>query len=87
MLHLGGRPIFSLMPRWLGQFLLTIGIMFFLVLGFILIAGGGTLFEYPPAYAGFLILIIEMLAAISIAAALTAIFANLNQMKTESNEI
>jgi hypothetical protein len=63
------------------------GLGFFLLLGFLLMAGGGALFEYPPAYAGILILIVETLAAISIAAALTAIFANLNQMKEEPNEI
>ncbi len=88
LLHLGGRPVFSVIPRWLGQLLLTVGLVFFLVLGFLLMAGGGALFEYPPAHAGVLILIVETLAAISIAAALTAIFANLNQMKKEEpNEI
>jgi uncharacterized MnhB-related membrane protein len=88
LLHLGGRPVFSLIPRWLGQLLLTLGLVFFLILGFLFMTGGATLFEYPPAYAGVLILIIETLAAISIAAALTAIFANLNQMKKdESNKI
>jgi uncharacterized MnhB-related membrane protein len=87
LLHLGGRPVFSVMPRWLGQLLLTIGLVFFLILGFLFLAGGAALFEYPPAYAGVLILIVETLAAISIAAALTAIFANLNQVnKEESNE-
>ena len=88
LLHLGGRPVFSMIPRWLGQLLLTVGLGFFLILGFFLLAGGATLFEYPQAYAGVLILIVETLAAISIAAALTAIFANLNQMtKEEPNEI
>lgn len=88
LLHLGGRPVFSWIPRWLGQVLLTIGLIFFLVLGFLFIADGATLFEYPPAYAGVLILIVETFAAISIAAALIAIFANLNQMKKEkSSEI
>jgi uncharacterized MnhB-related membrane protein len=83
LLHLGGSPVFPMIPRWLGQFLLTVGLGFFLVLGFLFMAGGGALFEYPPAHAGVLILIVETLAAISIAAALTAIFANLNQMKKE----
>jgi hypothetical protein len=88
LLHLGGRPVFSMIPRWLGQLLLTMGLVFFLILGFLFMAGGATLFEYPPAYAGVLILLVETLAAISIAAALTAIFANLNQMtKEEPNEI
>jgi uncharacterized MnhB-related membrane protein len=88
LLHLGGKPVFSMIPRWLGQLLLTLGLVFFLILGFFLLAGGATLFEYPPAHAGVLILIVETLAAISIAAALTAIFANLNQMnKEESNPI
>ena len=87
MLHLGGRPVFAVIPRWLLQLILTAGLGFFLVLGFIFMAGGGALFEYPPAHAGILILIVETLAAISIAAALTAIFVNLNQMKEEPNEI
>jgi hypothetical protein len=83
LLHLGGRPVFSMIPRWLGLLLLTVGLVFFVLLGFLIMAGGGALFEYPPAHAGVLILIVETLAAISIAAALTAIFANLNQMKKE----
>jgi len=87
LLHLGGRPVFSAIPRWLSQLLLTMGLGFFLVLGFLLIARGGALFEYPQKSAGFLILIIETLAAVSIAAALTAIFANLNQMNKEPDKI
>ncbi|MFW5753640.1 MAG: hydrogenase subunit MbhD domain-containing protein [Marinilabiliaceae bacterium] len=88
LLHLGGRPVISMMPRWLRQLLLTMGLGFFLILGFLLLAGGAALFEYPPAYAGVLILTIETLAAISIAVALTAMFAHLNQVKKkESNEI
>jgi uncharacterized MnhB-related membrane protein len=85
LLHLGGWQIFAVIPRWLRQLLLTAGLGFFLMLGFLLMAGGGALFEYPPAYAGILILIVETLAAIGIAAALTAIFANLNQMKERQN--
>ncbi len=87
LLHLGGWPVFPVIPRWLRQLLLTMGLIFFLVLGFLLMAGGGTMFEYPSAYAGILILIVETLAAISIAAALAAMFVNLNQMKEESDEI
>ncbi len=87
LLHLGGWPFIALMPRWLGQLLLTVGLGFFLVLGFLFMAAGGALFEYPPAYAGILILIIETLAAISIAAALSAIFALLNQIGEEADEI
>ena len=87
LLHLGGKPVFAMIPRWLRQLILTMGLGFFLLLGFLFMARGAALFEYPPAYAGMLILIIETLAAISIAAALTAIFANLNQMREEPNEI
>ncbi len=88
LLHLGGKSVLSVMPGWLLNLLLTIGIIFFFVLGFILMAGGAALFEYPSAHAGVLILIIETLAAISIATILTAIFSNLNQEnKAESNEI
>jgi uncharacterized MnhB-related membrane protein len=85
LLHMGGWPVFGVMPRWLRQLLLTVGLGFFLVLGLLFVAAGNTLFEYPPAYAGILILIVETLAAISIAAALSAIFAYLNQMGEESN--
>ena len=85
-LHLGGKLVFSVIPRWLGQILLTLGLGFFLILGFLFMAGGTALLQYPPAYAGVLILIIETLAAISIATILTAIFAQLNQAyKEESN--
>jgi uncharacterized MnhB-related membrane protein len=87
LLHLGGWPVFAVIPRWLRQLLLTVGLGFFLLLGFLFMAGGGALFEYPPAYAGILILVVETLAAISIAVALTAIFAFLNQMKEEPKEI
>jgi uncharacterized MnhB-related membrane protein len=86
LLHLGGRSVMEEIPHWLRQLILTMGILFFLVMGFLFVAGGGALFEYPPAYAGILILIIETLAAISIAAALTSMFASLNQMKKEANE-
>lgn len=87
LLHLGGRPVFSVMPGWLSQLLLTMGLGFFLFLGFLLLAGGDALFEYPPAYAGVLILIVETLAAISIAFTLISMFIHLNQLnKEESNE-
>lgn len=81
LLHLGGWPILSMIPKWLRQSLLTVGFGFFPLMGFFFMAGGGSLFEYPTAYAGLLILIVETLAAVSIATALTAIFAYFNQMK------
>ncbi len=87
LLHLGGWPVFAVIPRWLRQLLLTVGLGFFLLLGFLLMALGNAFFEYPPAHAGILILILETLAAISIAVALAAIFAYFNQMKEEPNEI
>jgi len=88
LLHLGGRPVLWVIPPWLRQLLLTMGLGFFLILGFFLLAKGAALLEYPPAYSGVLILIIETLAAISIAVTLTAIFTHLNQVnKEESNEI
>jgi uncharacterized MnhB-related membrane protein len=86
LLHLGGWPVLTVIPRWLRHLFLTVGLGFFLVLGFLFIAQGDAMFEYPPASAGLLILIVETLAAISIAAALTAIFANLNQMNDKPNE-
>lgn len=86
LLHLGGWPVFAAMPRWTRQVLLTAGFGFFLLLGFVFMSGGSALFEYPVAYAGVLILIVETLAALSIAAALTAIFAYFNGMKAASVE-
>ena len=86
LLHLGGWPVFPVIPRWLRTLLLTTGLLFFIVLGFLFMARGGAMFKYPPAYAGILILIMETLAAISIAATLTAMFANLNQGKEEEHE-
>ena len=88
LLHLGGRPVLLMIPPWLRQLLLTMGLGFFLILGFLLLARGDALFEYPPAYSGFLILIIETLAAISIAFILTAMFVHLTRVnKEDSNNI
>lgn len=86
LLHLGGWPVFAVMPGWCRNVLLTIGFGFFLLLGFIFMAAGQSLFEYPAAHAGTLILIVETLAALSIAAALTAIFAYFNGMKATSED-
>ncbi|MCC5839518.1 MAG: Na(+)/H(+) antiporter subunit B [Opitutales bacterium] len=86
LLHLGGWPVFASMAPWLRHLLLTAGFGFFLLLGFLFMAGGGALFEYPLAQAGLLILVVETLAALSIAAALTAIFAYFNGMSAESAE-
>jgi uncharacterized MnhB-related membrane protein len=86
LLHLGGWPVFAAMAPWLRHLLLTAGFGFFLLLGFIFMAGGAALFEYPVAHAGLLILIVETLAALSIAAALTAIFAYFNGMGANSAE-
>lgn len=79
LLHLGGWPIFTGIPRRMRQVLVTIGLGFFLLLGLTLMATGGALFEYPKTSAGFLILVVETLAAISIATALTAVFAFLTK--------
>ena len=79
LLHLGGWPLFTAVPRRMRQILVTIGLVSFLLMGLFFMALGGAFFEYPIAYAGFLILVVETLAAISIAAALTAIFAFLTK--------
>jgi uncharacterized MnhB-related membrane protein len=86
LLHLGGWPVFAVIPRWLRQLILALGLGAFLLMGFLFMAGGGALFEYPPAHAGVLILIVETLAAISIAAALTAIYTLFNQMNEEPDQ-
>lgn len=79
LLHLGGWPVFTEIPRRLRLLMLTAGLGFFLFLGLIFMTTGGALFEYSPAYAGLLILMIETFGAVSIAAALTAIFAFLTK--------
>lgn len=86
LLHLGGWPVFAIIPRWLRQVLLTLGFGFFLLLGFLFMLGGASLFEYPVEYAALLILIVETLAALSIATALTAIFAYFNGMKADEDD-
>lgn len=79
LFHLGGWPVYVMIPRRLRQLLLTMGPGFFLLMGFLLMASGGAMFEYPLAYAGILILIAETLAAVSIAVALTAIYVYLTK--------
>ena len=85
LLHLGGRPVLLMISPWLRQLLLTMGLGFFLIVGFLLLARGDALFEYPPAYSGLLILIIETLAAISIAFTLTAMFVHLTRVNQEDS--
>lgn len=75
LLHLGGWRIFNALSRRMRRIIIIVGPLFFLLTGFALMARSGTFLAYPPAFAGFLILIIETLAAVSIAAALTAIYA------------
>lgn len=86
LLHLGGWPIFAIMPAIVRQSLLTVGFAFFLLLGLLFMLVGSSLFEYPQAFAGFLILIVETLAALSIAVALTAIFAYFNSLKEDTEK-
>ena len=81
LLYLGGWPVMSSFPRWLLYIVLTIGFGLFMLLGLAFMRAGGAWFEYPPAHAGNWILLIETLAALSIAAALTAIFAFFHEMR------
>jgi len=80
LLYLGGWPVMTCLPRAGWQILLTAGFGVFLLLGLAFMGGGGAWFEYPVAHAGNWILLIETLAALSIAAALTAMFAFFHEM-------
>ncbi len=80
LLYLAGWPVMTCLPRVWWQVLLTAGFGVFMLLGLAFMSGGGAWFEYPLAHAGNLILLIETLAALSIAAALTAIFAFFHEM-------
>lgn len=71
----GHRPV-TRERTW--RILLKIGFIGFFAVGAGLMAGGRQLLEYPPQWAGTLILIIEVAAAISIGATMTALFIGLH---------
>ncbi|MCC5814003.1 MAG: hypothetical protein JJT78_04545, partial [Leptospira sp.] len=79
MLHLGGWSVFTILSRRVRYLFLTIGLSFFLIVGLVLLSTGRAFFEYPVEYAGIIILMIETMAAISIASALMTIFAFLTK--------
>lgn len=81
LVYLGGWPLIQSIPRWLLNIVLTIGFGLFMLLGLAFMWGGGAWFEYPPTQAGNWILLVETLAALSIAAALTTIFAFFHEMR------
>lgn len=81
LLYLGGWPVATCLPHSLRQAALAAGFGIFLLLGLAFMLGGAAWFEYPPASAGHWILFVETLAALSIAAALTAIYAFFHEMR------
>jgi multisubunit Na+/H+ antiporter MnhB subunit len=73
LLLAGWRPD----PRFAGlplRITLAIGLGVFVVVGVVLMLMGGRLLEYPPSFAGVLILLIESAAALSIGMTLSALF-------------
>ncbi|MEN8175924.1 MAG: hydrogen gas-evolving membrane-bound hydrogenase subunit E [Pseudomonadota bacterium] len=73
LLLAGWRPE----PRFAGlplRMTLTMGLGVFVVVGVVLMLMGGRLLEYPPSFAGALILLIESAATLSIGMTLAALF-------------
>ncbi|SER02892.1 Uncharacterized MnhB-related membrane protein [Nitrosomonas sp. Nm51] len=73
MLLSGWRPHDRFTLRYL-RFALTAGASAFIILGLLTMLHQGQLLAYPPAQAGTLILLLESLATVSIAATLAALF-------------
>jgi hypothetical protein len=74
------------MRVWLSRPLLALGPAFFAGVGAIVAVAGQHVLEYPPGWGKALILLIECLAAISIGAALTAMFAWGAALRSDATE-
>jgi len=78
LLWLTGRHSFETLPSWLWKLLLIGGLVIFMLTGALVMPGGRAFLDYPDGWASPLILLLEFVAAISIGAALGAIFLGLH---------
>jgi multisubunit Na+/H+ antiporter MnhB subunit len=78
LLWLTGRHSLENLPTWVWKLMLVGGLAAFSIAGATMVAAGREFLEYPSAWASGLILFLEMAAALSIGAALAAIFLGLH---------
>jgi multisubunit Na+/H+ antiporter MnhB subunit len=78
LLWLTGRHSLENLPSWMWKLLLVSGLASFTLAGAVLEIGGRGFLDYSPAWASPVILLLELMAAISIGAALAAIFLGLH---------
>lgn len=74
LLLLSGRSLTARWQGWRLRALLTLGLGVFIAVGAAVMFAGYRFLEYPPDQAGNLILLIEVVATVSIAVALAALF-------------
>ena len=74
LMLLSGKRLRSILRRWPLRLALVLGLSTFIVVGAAVMVGGGRLLEYPLLHAGRLILLIEVMAAISIGLTLISLF-------------
>ena len=74
LLLLTGRRLSAPWTGWPLRLAIILGLTVFIAVGAALVWLGGTLLQYPPAFAGRLILLIEAAATISIGVTLAALF-------------
>jgi multisubunit Na+/H+ antiporter MnhB subunit len=74
ILRLGGYRSVTVVDRWRLRAVILLGFAVFLAVAAGVMGGGRAMLEFPPGWAGVLILIVETTIAISIAAILTLAF-------------
>ena len=72
---LGNSRRLPRIPDWLERVVLSVGLLVFSGIGLMVMARDASLLEYPPRLAKWLILAIEAVCMLSIAAVLTVLFA------------
>lgn len=71
---LSGRPVLTALPRLLLRILVVLGLTAFLLVGLISAWGPRLVLQYPEAWAGMLILVIEAASVLAIATILVVLF-------------
>jgi multisubunit Na+/H+ antiporter MnhB subunit len=84
ILQMSGWHFVEAMPEWLWKIGLAIGFAFFLFAGVGFMFMGLAFLEYPVAHAGWLILLVETLATVSIGLTLTCFYVYFTGLRTDS---
>jgi multisubunit Na+/H+ antiporter MnhB subunit len=77
LLWLAGYRSVTLLPAWVWKTSLILGVLAFGLVGVAALWAGSALLQYPPRWAGSLILLIETAAAISIGVVLASLYVGL----------